>query len=245
MQIKQKQNLEYTPMGEQILIVQFEDILSIENNQAIQQFADLILAKQIIGVKDVITSMRNLSVIYDPLQIHFDQLKEKLKTIDPHATNHLKRQRTNKTVHIPVVFDEIHGPDLPEISKNSGLSIDEIVEILCSKAYYVYMIGFIAGLPYMGDLDQRLIFPRKSNPRVKFPKGSVAIANHMTDIYTTDSPGGWHIIGWTPMEIFHLNQDPPTLLLAGDYVKYEPLSAEIARSWNSQLQKEWDSVWNI
>jgi inhibitor of KinA len=120
-----------------------------------------------------------------------------------------------------------------------------MTEIICSKAYYVYMIGFIAGLPYMGDLDKRLMFPRKSNPRLKVPRGSVAIANQMTDIYTIESPGGWHIVGWTPMEIFNIKLDPPNLLQAGDYVKYEPISAELARGWDCQLQKEWDAGWNL
>lgn len=230
-------------MGEQILIVQFEEILSIENNQMMQDFADVIKSLNIQGVKDIVKGMCNLSILYDPLLINFEQLQDKLRHID--FTEVSGREKESRTLHIPVVFDEQHGLDLPALAKKLAFSEEEIIEMITSDAYYVYMIGFIAGLPYMGNLDERITVPRKSNPRVKVPKGAVAIANQMTSIYTVESPGGWHLVGWTPMDIFDGTKNPPNLIKAGDYVKYEPISAEAAHKWNSQVQKEWNQLWNI
>ncbi|WP_235850155.1 5-oxoprolinase subunit PxpB [Niallia circulans] len=240
---KTKRKIEFLPMGEQILIVQFEGILSIENNQMVQHVAEVIKSLNIRGVKDIVKGMCNFSILYDPLLINFEQLKDKLSDID--FTEVSGREQESRTVHIPVVFDEQYGLDLPELAKKLALSEEEIVEIITSNAYYVYMIGFIAGLPYMGNLDKRMAVPRKSNPRVKVPKGAVAIADKMTSIYTVESPGGWHIVGWTPMDVFDGTKNPPNLIKAGDYVKYEPISAEVAQNWNSQVQKEWNQLWNI
>ncbi|KAB7667797.1 5-oxoprolinase subunit PxpB [Bacillus sp. B1-b2] len=230
-------------MGEQMVILQFEDILSIENNQTVQYYAKMIKSLQIKGVRDVITAMSNLTILYDPILISYEQLTHELQQMELKDINSSKQK--SRTVHIPVVFDEQYGPDLPEIAKITGYSVPEIINMICAKSYYVYMIGFIAGLPYMGDLDERISIPRKANPRIKVPKGTVAIANRMTDIYTMESPGGWHLVGWTPMEIFDVTNHPPNVLLAGDFVKYEPITAEHAKSWNAQVQKEWDSLWNI
>ncbi|CAM5731393.1 MULTISPECIES: 5-oxoprolinase subunit PxpB [Niallia] len=240
---KTNRKIEFLPMGEQILIVQFEEILSIEQNQIVQRFAEVIKSLKIRGVKDIVKGMCNFSILYDPLLINFEQLKDKLIHID--FTEVSGREKESRMVHIPVVFDEQYGLDLSELAKKLGFSEEEIVEIITSNAYYVYMIGFIAGLPYMGNLDERIAVPRKSNPRVKVPKGAVAIANQMTSIYTVESPGGWHIVGWTPMDIFDETKNPPNFITAGDYVKYEPISAEVAHKWNSQVQKEWDQLWNI
>lgn len=237
-----KEERKYMPLGEQVLIVQFEDILSIEVNQSIQAFAQLIKNQCINGIKEIIPAMTSLSIKYDPLTITFDQLKNNLEGLE--ELDGTKNSFTGKTVHIPIAFDRQNAPDLEYLSNQTGLDKEKIVEILISKPYYVYMIGFIAGLPYMGNIDERLALPRRETPRLKVPKGSVAIANQLTDIYTIESPGGWHIVGWTPMEIFDSVRNPPSLLFPGDYVKYERISADLAKEWSRTKQEEWDQTWN-
>jgi len=232
----------FIPLGDQILIVQFEDILSLENNKKVQQFANAIKNANINGITSIITAMTNISIKYNPFIIHFNQLEKKLKSL-PKMNN--EKNECKKKIYIPVTFDEKYGLDLPAISDRTDLTKENIIHIICSNIYYVYMIGFIAGLPYMGDIDKRIHLPRKANPRVTVPKGSVAIANQMTDIYTVESPGGWHIIGWTPMDLFNIRKDPPNRLSPGDYVKYEPISKHTAENWNEQKQKEWDEIWNL
>ncbi|UTI44215.1 allophanate hydrolase subunit 1 [Niallia sp. RD1] len=170
MEVKRTRKIDYLPMGEQILIVQFEDVLSIENNQMVQHFAQLTRTLKIEGVKDIVTAMSNFSIMYDPLLISFEQLKEKLAQIELTEIHGTKKK--SRVVHIPVVFDEQHGPDLAELAKITGYSVQEIIKMITSKTYYVYMLGFIAGLPYMGDIDERIIVPRKSNPTAKVIESS-------------------------------------------------------------------------
>lgn len=117
--------------------------------------------------------------------------------------------------------------------------------MLHSKSYYVYMIGFIAGYPYCGNIDEKLRFKRRSNPRMSVKKGTVQIADKQVGIFTMDAPSGWHLVGWTPMEVFNPHHLPPGLLNAGDYVKLEPVSADFVQSWDEERQKEWNREWNM
>lgn len=237
-----KIKITYVPMGDQILVLQFEDVLSIDNNQMVQSCASMIRQKDINGVSSVITAMASIAVKYDSLIIQFHPLKEMLQKL---LLVHKEQSKTeNKTITVPVVFTERFGLDLEEVSQTKDISKDDIVNMITSKKHYVYMVGFIHGVPYMGNVDKRLELLRKSSPRLKVPKGSIGIANDMTNIYTLESPGGWHIIGWTPMEVFDVKKNPPNLLSAGDYVRYENISEEAAENWDDIKQKEWDQQWN-
>lgn len=230
-------------MGEQIVLVQFQEVLSIEVNKEVQAFASKLQVEKIKGIKEIIPAMTNISVKYDPVQIGYEELINEIKKLIPFTEG--IEEHNQKTVHIPVVFDDKYGPDLDFISETTGLTKEMIIEKLVSRTYYVYMTGFIAGLPYMGDIDQELRLPRRSTPRLKVPKGSVAIAGQMTDIYTIESPGGWHLVGWTPMEVFHYQKEPPSVLRPGDYVKYVKISTEEAGNWSETKEKEWDQKWNM
>ncbi|RYL92768.1 5-oxoprolinase subunit PxpB [Sporolactobacillus sp. THM7-4] len=230
-------------MGEQIIILKFDDVLSIELNQKIQRYAQAIKEKKIKGIKNLITAMNTLSIVYDPRCICEQRLKELLLKIS--IKSHERNESGYPVIHIPITFDEKYAPDLLYISEQTGLSKEAIIKVIISKTYYVYMIGFIAGIPYMGNLDRRLIVPRRSSPRVRVPKGSLAIANQMINIYTIESPGGWHLIGWTPMNVFNAKRDPPCLISAGTYVKYEPISVQEAETWNETRQREWDAEWPL
>ncbi|WP_019416234.1 5-oxoprolinase subunit PxpB [Paenisporosarcina sp. TG20] len=237
-----KIKITYVPMGDQILVLQFEDVLSIDNNQMVQSCASMIRQENINGVSSVITTMASIAVKYDSLIIQFNPLKKMLQKL---LLVHKEQAKIeNKTITVPVVFNERFGLDLEEVSQTKDISKDDIINMITAKKYYVYMVGFIHGVPYMGNVDKRLELLRKSNPRLKVPKGSIGIANDMTNIYTLESPGGWHIIGWTPMEVFDVKKNPPNLLSAGDYVRYENISEEVAENWDKIKQKEWDQQWN-
>jgi inhibitor of KinA len=107
------------------------------------------------------------------------------------------------------------------------------------------MTGFIAGYPYCGNIDERIRFKRRDNPRVKCRKGTIQIVDQQIGIITMEAPSGWHLVGWTPMEIFNPNRLPPGLITAGNYVKYEPISLKEAEEWTEEHQKEWDHEWNM
>jgi KipI family sensor histidine kinase inhibitor len=126
---------------------------------------------------------------------------------------------------IPACYAQSHAPDLAEVARRTGLAETEVVRLHAQTCFHVYMIGFSLGFPYMGDLPPSLALPRQEDPRVNVPPGSIAIAAGMTAIYPTESPGGWHLIGATPISLFDLRWPRPALLSPGDKVRFEPISA--------------------
>jgi inhibitor of KinA len=232
----------YLPMGEQVIIAQFEHVLSIRVNRCVQSFANVITQQKIPGVVQCIPAFNSLAIAYDPLVIDYYQLVETLQSLESYIRE--ETEVANKVIHIPVVYGGKYGPDLEDVAKTTGLTVEEVVKIHQSPKYLVYMVGFIAGFPYCGDIDDRLVLPRRSSPRLKVDKGSVCIANKQTGLYTIASPGGWHLIGWSPMETFNPYDEPPSLLKGGDYVQFIPITAQEAEQWSEQRQREWEREWN-
>lgn len=243
MKQEQKQRYpEYRLLGDQVVVVQFENEVSIEVNQKVRSLAENLERAEIKGITELIPTFNSLAVCYDPLTISYPKLIDKLEQLNDDLRADL--EQTSRTVHIPVVYGGEYGPDVDEIARLKGLTAEEVIRLHHSTPYLVYMVGFIAGFPYCGDVDDRLVLPRRSNPRLRLPKGTIAMANKQTGIYTIPSPGGWHMIGWTPMETFNPYHNPPSLLLAGDYIKFEPITAAEAENWDEQKQREWDQRWN-
>lgn len=235
-------SLTYAPLGEQVVLVQFENTLSTRVNQQVQSFGYVIEHGEVPGVKEVIVTLRSLAITYDSTVIGYDELVEKLKYLEDHVSEHTGPD--GKLVHIPVVFGGRYGPDLETVADQIGLTPEEVIKLIHSSPYYVYMIGFSAGLPYCGDLDDRLALPRRSEPRPRVKKGTVGIAKQQTVIYTIDSPAGWHLMGWTPMEMFSPHKKRPSILQAGDRIQYVPISSNEAEQWDDNKQREWNQKWN-
>ncbi len=128
-----------------------------------------------------------------------------------------------RTVEIPVFYGGASGPDLEEVARHTGLAPAEVVRLHAGAGYLVYFLGFSPGFPYLGGLPPNLATPRLAAPRSRVPAGSVAIGGSQTGVYPTESPGGWRIIGRTPLRLFDLEADPPALLRAGDHVRFVPL----------------------
>lgn len=233
----------YHPMGDQALVIQFEHVVSLEVSKRVHALTQRIKNSKLPGVKDLFPAFNNLTVCYDPAVIQYDEL---IKRVDP-LIGDLSGESAldSKTIHVPVVFGGEYGPDLEEIAERSGLKSFEVVELLTSQPFLVYMIGFIAGYAYCGDIDPRLSFPRRANPRPKVRKGTIQIVNQQTGIFTMTAPSGWHLVGWTPMEMFNPYANPPSLLAAGNYLRYVPIEKEEAEAWDERKQREWDERWNL
>jgi KipI family sensor histidine kinase inhibitor len=133
--------------------------------------------------------------------------------------------RAARRWRIPVCYEDDYAPDLPEVARLTGLSPQEVVRLHSSAHYHVYMLGFLPGFAYLGDLPAALALPRRADPRVRVPAGSISIATSLTAIYPYESPGGWHLIGATPIRFFEARRMPPALLAAGDQVLFEPIDA--------------------
>jgi KipI family sensor histidine kinase inhibitor len=216
-------------MGDRGLLLEFGDEISREINEKVRRMALAIQAEAMEGIVETVPTYRSLLIIYNPIILPIEDLKKRLERIEQGL------QQTPlpepKLTRIPVVYGGIYGSDLEEVAKYHQISPEEVIRLHCSKPYLIYMIGFMPGYPYMGELPQALVTPRLKTPRLSVPKGSVAIAQRQTGIYSMESPGGWQILGRTPVELFDPEKDPPALLQMGDFVQFYLISEKEFKEW--------------
>jgi KipI family sensor histidine kinase inhibitor len=219
-------------MGDRGLLLEFGDEISHEVNERVRRMALAIQNEAIEGIIETVPTYRSLLIIYHPLTLPLDELKKRLGKIEESLQEIFFPEP--KLTRIPAVYGGAYGPDLEFVAGYHNLSPDEVIRLHTSKPYFIYMIGFMPGYPYMGELPEALITPRLKTPRLSVPKGSVAIAQKQTGIYSMESPGGWQIIGRTPVELFDPKREPPALLQMGDLVQFYPISEKEFHNWNSQ-----------
>lgn len=229
-------------MGERILILTYPQEISNEIRFHIKFYHDLFHATPLAGVLQVIPAMNTISIRYNPLIITEAEI---LDFIEKHPPGKEKNDTmTSKRVYVPIAFGEEYSLDLNEIAIKCGLSRDRVIEKMLDRDFYVYLTGFIAGTPYIGEIDPALGLPRRAMPRLKVSEGSIAIANNMCTIYTIESPGGWNIIGWTPMKLFNPFKSIPTTAKMGDCIHFKRITPEEAKHWDETRQEKWDRQWN-
>ena len=218
-------------MGDRGLLLEFGDEIRREINEEVRRMALAIQAETIEGIIETVPTYRSLLIIYNPIILPVTELKKRLERLEaglqqtPLSEPKLKR--------IPVVYGGIYGPDLEGVANYHQIPPEEVIRLHCSKSYLIYMIGFMPGYPYMGELPEALVTPRLKTPRLLVPKGSVAIAQRQTGIYSMESPGGWQVLGRTPVEMFNPEKDPPVLLQMGDFVQFYPISEKEFKEWQA------------
>ncbi|MCL4515011.1 MAG: 5-oxoprolinase subunit PxpB [Firmicutes bacterium] len=214
----------YLPGGDRALIVEFADEISEEVSQMVRRFSLALARYPLPGVLETVPTYRSLVVYFDPLAMEGPRLVEKLKGLQKRILEiDLPPART---VLVPVLYGSEYGPDLGDVASHNGLTPEEVIAIHASSTYLIYMLGFTPGFAYLGGLSPRIVCPRLDNPREQIPGGSVGIAGIQTGIYPIDSPGGWRIIGRTPLRLYDPDVDPPALFQAGDYLKFSPIDEE-------------------
>jgi inhibitor of KinA len=209
----------FRPMGDRSLLVELGDKISPDVNRRVQQLMLQLQQAKLPGVRELAPGYRSLLVVFDPLAIARAELKERITEVA--AQRGSGGLPPAKLLTVPVFYGGDYGPDLEGVAGHLGISTDEVIRLHTATMYRVYMIGFTPGYPYMGELPAALAVPRRSTPRTRVPKGSVGIAQRQTGIYPVESPGGWQIIGWTPIELFDPSRLLPSLLEMGDQVKFE------------------------
>lgn len=210
------------PLGDSAITLEWRAEISPEINGIVLEAARVIISGKIFGVTEVVPAYRTLSVFYNPFDISYEALFKTLSNMEFSAAH--KKNKTKNVVEIPVVYGGEYGSDLQLAAEFCKLTVDEFIKLHFSPEYLVYMIGFMPGFPYLGGLDKRIAVPRQTNPRLNIPAGSVGIGGSQTGIYPLKSPGGWQIIGRTPLKLFDKNNEVyPFLLKAGDYVKFVPI----------------------
>ena len=216
-------------MGDRSLLIEFGDGISREINEKVRRMALAVQAEAWEGIVEVVPTYRSLLIIYNPILLPIEDLKKRLKRIEEGLQQApLPEPRLTR---IPAVYGGIYGPDLEEVARYHQISSEKVIQLHCSKPYLIYMIGFMPGYPYMGELPEELVTPRLKTPRLVVPKGSVAIAQRQTGIYSMESPGGWQILGRTPVELFDPGRDPPALLQMGDLVQFYQISEKEFKEW--------------
>jgi len=220
------------PVSDRCLMVVFGQKVDPAINARVHALADHLIDQPVAGVIDVVPAFTTVAVHYRPEQIAgvgaasspHDALERTIAAILARGVTATRTEA--RTVDIPVCYDEEFGPDLLEVAQACGLSREEVIRRHGTSDHVVYMLGFAPGFPYMGGLDASLAMPRRSTPRVKIPAGTVAIAREQSSVYTLETPGGWNLIGRTPLQLFRPRNDPPTLLRPGDHVRFVPISRE-------------------
>lgn len=208
-------------MGDRGLLLEYGDEISAEVNEKVRKMALALQAEPLDGVIEVVPTYRSLLVVYNPLMIPLEGLKSRLKQLEEGLKG--ISFPDPKLTKIPVLYGGDFGPDLEKVAEYLHRTPEEVIRLHCGKPYFIYMIGFMPGFPYMGELPDALITPRLKTPRLSVPAGSVAIAQKQTGIYPVESPGGWQILGRTPVRLFNPEKQPPALLRMGNLVQFYPI----------------------
>lgn len=215
------------PLGENALTIDFGNEISLELNNKVLCLDRFLAENNFAGFIETIPAYGSLTIFYDVFTVrkNFPEAATAFEAVKAFLENALQNLSEiefaePRLVEIPVCFDAESALDLDSVAAENNLTRKEVVEIFLEKTYRVFMLGFLPGFAYMGETDERIAAPRKSAPRLKVPRGSVGIAGRQTGIYPFESPGGWQIIGKTEIQLFTPDAENPTVLQAGDLVKF-------------------------
>ena len=212
------------PAGDRALVIEVGDAISPEVNRRVHDIASAVEKADLSAISELVPTYRSLLLYYDPLVASMSEMEDAIgAAIDSAIESDPVPQRV---VHVPTLYGGEYGPDIEFVAEHSGLSIDDVIARHSGTDYLVYMMGFAPGFPYLGGLAEELTTPRLDTPRTEIPAGSVGIAENQTGIYPLASPGGWQLIGRTPLKLFDAHSDHPSLLGAGDYVRFVPVNSE-------------------
>lgn len=224
----------FLPAGESCLFVEFADEIDCRANTAVTRLKKHFEKQQSIKIRECLPTYRSLAIYFDPLVVSPDRIIDVARKLLNESS--ADRERGHTVISVPVRYGGDYGPDIENVARNAGVSVEEVIARHTKSICHCYMIGFIPGFAYLGDMDESIATPRLSSPRAVIPGGSVGIAGKQTGIYPLDSPGGWQLIGRTPLKLFTPEAEPPTLIRAGYGVRfyqvteaeYKKIAAEVA-----------------
>lgn len=216
------QVVKYLPVGDRAVLVEFGNSISPDINLRVHALDKAISKLRLQGVEECVPTYRSLLVYYDPLKTNYEQLVFRLKDLEGRVDEFTVAAR-KRLVEVPVVYGDEYGPDLGYVAQYHSLDEEEVIRLHSGREYMVYMIGFVAGFPYLGEVADEIATPRLKTPRLHVPAGSVGIAEKQTGVYPRESPGGWQIIGRSPLRLFDVKRHPPALIQPGETVKFKPI----------------------
>jgi len=223
------ENPRFRKMGDSSLLVQLGDHIGLDLHRKVRALFLALAEAPFEGVLDIIPAYGSLLIVFDPFRTRPRQIQNRihgvLSVVD---LSHIPEART---VEVPVVYGGEYGPDLAWVAAYHGITAEEVVRLHTSVVYHAYMVGFMPGFPYLGELPEALVTPRKETPRISVPQGSVGLAHSQTGIYPFRSPGGWQIIGRTPLCLFDVSRRPPALFQMGDQVRFVAVAEGEMEGW--------------
>jgi KipI family sensor histidine kinase inhibitor len=210
--------------GDAALVAEFADRIDVEVNAQVVALAAHVRTLGLQGVRDIVATFRSVAVYFDPLATDVDSLARHLQ----HATSLPDRSASvhEPVIDVPVCYDEDFGLDLDAVARAAGLDAETVVSLHTGCEYRVFMLGFVPGFAHLGTVDARIAAPRLETPRLQVPSGSVAIAGQQTGVYPSSTPGGWNVIGRTPLSTWTPSAERPTLFRAGDRVRFRRIDRD-------------------
>lgn len=216
--------MQFYPAGDNALVMEFGNIIDEKVNQKVHNYTALITASGIRGVTELLPTFRSLMVYYDSSVVKYHELKSIIENLHPDTDTGIS---SKKVIHlIPCCYGARFGVDLHDMEALTGLTKEEIISIHSGVDYKIYMLGFLPGFVYLGGLDKRIEAPRLKTPRVKINPGSVGIGGNQTGVYPQASPGGWRLIGSTPVDFYDPSREEPILCRAGEYIRFVPITID-------------------
>ncbi|MGL5544197.1 MAG: 5-oxoprolinase subunit PxpB [Cetobacterium sp.] len=215
--------MKFLKAGDSAMIIELGNKISPKINSQLKYITDFLDEIKSEIIRDLLPTYRSIIINYNPLKISFDNLKNMIEK-NVNLKNIDNENKIKEIIEIPVLYGGEWGPDIQNISLHNDLTVDEVIKIHESEEYLIYMLGFTPGFPYLGGMAKSIATPRLQTPRIKIPAGSVGIAGEQTGIYPINSPGGWQLLGRSPLELFNPTKEKPFLLKSGEYIKFKSIS---------------------
>nr|WP_100371712.1 5-oxoprolinase subunit PxpB [Bacillus sp. FJAT-45037] len=230
--------------GDTSIIVSFGNEIDSNIHNRVKAFTEYLDRHPIVGMVEYVLAFTSVTIFYDPLEVV--QRKRTEEVYSPYklvrieveeALSKVKSTQSNRgrQVEIPVYYGGEYGEDLEFVASHNELSVEEVIDIHSSAEYLVYMIGFAPGFPYLGGVSERIATPRRSSPRSSISKGSVGIAGKQTGVYSLSTPGGWQIIGRTPLELFRPHEKTPSYLQPGDRIRFTQITLDQYHAYKEEV----------
>ncbi|WP_277250857.1 5-oxoprolinase subunit PxpB [Peptoniphilus vaginalis] len=228
--------IKFLTAGDSAIVMEFGDTIEKEINARIAAVVESLKTKSIDGILDILPTYRSILINYDPVKISYGELLDTLKGLSKADSG--EQSDEVRLIEIPTLYGGEYGPDIDFVAENAKLSKEEVIKIHSGTDYLVYMMGFMPGFTYLGGLDERIATPRLKSPRLKIEPGSVGIAANQTGMYPLESPGGWQLIGRTPLKLFDDTKEPPVFIQAGDYIRYVSVNQEEYDRIKDEVEKD-------